>query len=62
MPQVTLRRTLQQVLHCVAEALAVVKHDEHPDGALADAEQAQLLLERTVLPELRRQLEARHDA
>jgi hypothetical protein len=54
MPQVTLRRTLQQVLHCVSEALAVIEHDEHPEHALADADQAEQLLREHVLPELRR--------
>jgi hypothetical protein len=53
MAQVTLRRTIQQIGHCVAEALRVVELDEGVDCALDDLEQASQLIERTVA-ELRR--------
>ncbi len=52
-PDVTIRRILQQTLHCVQEAHDVIVHEEAIASAILDLEQAQLLLER-LLPELRR--------
>jgi len=48
------RRALQQIKHCVEEALAVVEHGEDRDlvSAVEDLEHALSLIE-TVLPVLR---------
>lgn len=46
------RRTMQQVKHCVEEAMAVIENDEHAQEAVDDLEQAQALLA-DVLPKLR---------
>ena len=50
--RVTLRRTLEQVLHCVEETLSVVEHGEDARLAQDDVEQAVLLLEGKVRDEL----------
>lgn len=44
--RVTLRRTIQQVKHCVEEALSVVERDEDIRCALDDLDQAEALLEK----------------
>ena len=48
------RRSIQQIKHCVEEALAIVEHNENRDlaSAVEDLEQALALLQ-TVLPILR---------
>lgn len=43
--QVTLRRNLQQALHCVQEALSVVERDEDLRCAVDDVKHARLLLD-----------------
>ena len=53
---VTLRRTLQQMLHCVDEALSIVENNEDPRCALDDLEQAEVLLRDNVRPALRRKI------
>ena len=50
--RVTLRRTLEQVLHCVEEALSVVEHGEDARLARDDVEQASTLLRGKVRFEL----------
>jgi hypothetical protein len=51
---VTLRRTIQQIGHCVEEALAVVENDEPVQCAIDDLEQAMMLIQDVALQELRR--------
>lgn len=41
---VTVRRNLEQVKHCVEEAISVVNYHEDPGHALADIKQATELL------------------
>lgn len=43
-PTVSLRRTVQQVKHCVQEALDVIEHGEDMGCALDDLEQAKALI------------------
>jgi hypothetical protein len=50
---VTLRRSLEQALHCIAEALSVVEHGEDVRCAEDDVHQAIELLTGKVLDELR---------
>ena len=50
--RVTLRRTLEQVLHCVEEALSVVEHGEDARSARDDVEQAVSLLQDKVKDDL----------
>lgn len=42
---VTVRRNLQQVKHCVEEALSVVENGEDRECALDDLQQAMLLID-----------------
>ncbi len=49
---VTLRRNLQQIKHCVEEALSVIEHGEDHRPAIEDLEQAAQLL-KDVLPQLK---------
>jgi hypothetical protein len=51
-PVVSLRRTVQQIVHCAKEALAVVEAHEDCGNAVGDLEQAQQLIQ-VVLPLLR---------
>jgi hypothetical protein len=53
----TTRRTLEQVGHCVAEALSVLADHEQTQLAVDDIEQATALLVEKVLPELRQRAE-----
>lgn len=41
---VTVRRNLEQIKHCVEEALSIVIHREDPRHALDDLEQARQLI------------------
>ena len=50
---VTLRRSLEQARHCIAEALSVVEHGEDVRCAEDDVHQAIELLTGKVLDELR---------
>ena len=50
--RVTLRRTLEQVLHCIEEALSVVEHGEDARSARDDVEQATSLLQGKVKDDL----------
>lgn len=43
-PSTTPRRTMQQIIHCVEEALSAHQEDESPEHVLADLEQAQHLI------------------
>jgi hypothetical protein len=52
--QVTLRRLLEQTKHCVEEALSIVEQGEDVECAIDDIEQAQELIEKEVLPALRK--------
>ena len=45
MDTVTIRRTIQQAGHCIAEALAVVTEKEHCQHAVNDLEQSKSLIE-----------------
>lgn len=45
---VTLRRMVQQVGHCVAEALSVIERDEDTRCAIDDLQQAELLIEKCL--------------
>lgn len=47
---VTLRRTIQQVIHCLEEAESVLGYDEDPRCAADDIDQAQRLIEQVVKP------------
>jgi len=53
--EVTPRRTMQQIKHCVEEALAAFKAHEDPQHYLADLEQARQLLD-VVIPVLKSRL------
>lgn len=53
MNRVTLRRTVEQVKHCLEEALSVIEREEDLRGALDDVSQAQALLEDTIVPNLK---------
>lgn len=44
-PDVTIRRHLEQIKHCVEEALSVVVHEEDPVNAENDLAQAAQLIE-----------------
>lgn len=46
--QVTLRRMIQQVKHCVEEALSVVERSEDTRCAIDDLEQADMLIEKCI--------------
>jgi hypothetical protein len=48
----TIRRSLQQVKHCVEEALAVVEANEDRGHAVNDLEQAVLLIKTIIMPKL----------
>jgi hypothetical protein len=50
---VTLRRSLEQVQHCIVESLSVVEHGEDVHCAEDDVHQAIELLRGKVLDELR---------
>ncbi len=45
---VTLRRMIQQVVHCAEEALSVVERDEDTRCAIDDLEQAEMLIEKCL--------------
>ena len=49
---ISLRRSLQQALHCLQEALSVIDNKEDPRCALDDVEQAHGLLTGTAIPSL----------
>jgi hypothetical protein len=49
---VTLRRNIQQIKHCVEEALSVIEHGEDHRSAIDDLEHASMLL-KEVLPRLK---------
>lgn len=51
--EVTLRRTLQQVGHCIDEALSVLEHSEDLECAVDDIEQAVAILQDRALPMLK---------
>jgi hypothetical protein len=42
---VTIRRTVQQIKHCVDEALAVIENEEDAGCAIDDLQQAYVLIE-----------------
>lgn len=44
-PEVTIRRHLEQIKHCVEEALSVVVHEEDLVNAENDLSQAAMLIE-----------------
>ena len=44
----TPRRTMQQIIHCVEEALSAYQENEVKDHVLADLEQARELLDVTI--------------
>lgn len=48
--KITLRRTVEQVVHCLVEAGSVLERGEDPRLALDDARQASDLLGGVVLP------------
>jgi len=50
---VTLRRTVEQVKHCVEEALSVIERSEDSRCALDDLQQAAQLLTERVIPTLK---------
>lgn len=58
---ITLRRTLQQVVHCAQEALSVVENSEQSVLALEDIMQAQQLIQEGVIPRLRQNIEIEKD-
>jgi hypothetical protein len=58
---VSLRRNVEQVGHCVAEALSVLNNDEDVRCAVDDLEQAKSLIE-TVLPKLREKIPTSYGA
>jgi hypothetical protein len=47
---ITLRRTLQQAIHCLTEAGSVLKHKEDPRCAVDDVMQAQELIHKVIKP------------
>jgi hypothetical protein len=47
---VTLRRTIEQAIHCLTEADSVLKHKEDPRCAADDVWQAQELIHRVIQP------------
>jgi hypothetical protein len=51
--KVTLRRTLEQALHCVEEALSVVEQGEDARSAMGDVQQAVSLLQGKALGDLK---------
>jgi len=53
-PQATIRRLLQQLVHCVTEASEIIAWDEHPEHATNDLEQA-----RNLCNEVLRRMRAR---
>lgn len=48
--RVTLRRTIEQAIHCLVEADSVLKHQEDPGCAADDVWQAQELIRTTIMP------------
>ena len=50
--KLTIRRSLQQLKHCVDEATAVVEADEDFGHAMNDLEHAALLINKVLLPKL----------
>lgn len=54
---VTLRRNIEQIVHCAEEALSVVEQCEDLRCAIDDLEQARALIQE-VLPKLREKLRA----
>lgn len=48
--QVTLRRTIQQAIHCLVEAESVLSHGEDPRCAADDVWQAQELIRTVIQP------------
>lgn len=47
-PQVSIRRNLQQVVHCAVEALSVVEHDEDWRCAVDDLQHARGLIDEVI--------------
>lgn len=47
-----MRRNLEQVMHCIQEALSVVTHKEDPEHALGDVDQAIAILTKAIRPSL----------
>lgn len=47
---VTLRRNLEQVIHCLTEAASVLEHKEDPRCAADDVWHAQELLRKVIQP------------
>lgn len=43
--KITLRRNMQQIVHCAIEALSAHEHNEDPFVVLADLDQARGLIE-----------------
>lgn len=54
--EITLRRNLQQIVHCAQEALSVIENDEDMNCAIDDLQQASQLINDTVLPKLRKEV------
>jgi hypothetical protein len=50
--KLTIRRSLQQLKHCVDEAIAVVEAEEDVGHAMNDLEHAALLINKVLLPKL----------
>jgi hypothetical protein len=60
-PEATVRRSLEQAIHCLQEALSVVEHGEDVDHAQGDVLQARDLIERVILPVLVRPARPKRD-
>lgn len=46
----TLRRTMQQILHCAQEALSAYEKNEDPRHVRDDLEQARMLIDHVMKP------------
>lgn len=53
---ISIRRNVQQVVHCAKEALSVIEAGEDIECAIDDLNQCKLLLD-AVLPKLKRELQ-----
>ena len=51
---ITLRRSIQQVIHCLKEAEAVLNNKEDPRCALDDIHQANMLIDDVVTPQIKK--------
>jgi hypothetical protein len=56
---VTLRRSIEQVIHCLEEGLSVLENNEDPRCALDDFQHANYLLSDVVLPKVAKVANAR---